>query len=516
LAATAQAAPAKTLVFCSRESPDTFNPQLSASQATFDASARQIYDRLVMLDPQTRAIVPALARSWKISDDGLEYVFQLREGVVFHATRDFRPTRSLNAKDVVFSFNRQLDRKHRWHDVSGGAYPYFRGLGLADLLDSVTAIGDMTVAFRLKRPNASFLSMLAMDFASILSSEYARELAARGTLERLDSNPVGTGPFKLVQYQRDALIRYVAHRDYWRGPPRLDNLVFAIIPDAGVRLQKLRNGECHIIEQPDPADLPALLNDPQIVVLRQTAADLGFMAFNTERPPLNDVRVRRALSLAIDRKAIVEQAYAGIGIAAADALPPGFLLGDTDQDPPPPDPEQARKILAEAGQEDININIWAVPVNRPYMRNSRRIAEMVRADWAAIGVKATVTVPDWETFLKHSMVGAHDALLFGWVGETLDPDAFLSPILSCAAVERGANRSRWCDPAFDRLLMDARRTTGRRERDRLYRIALDWLAEQDPLVPLAHSVSFTPLRREVTGYVASPLGGHYFYGVDLK
>ncbi len=510
------ATPVKTLVFCSRESPDSFNPQLSTSQATFDASSRQIYDRLVTFRAGSAEIVPALAESWRISKDGLGYVFRLRAGVSFHATHSFRPTRKLTAEDVVFSFARQLDRKHPWHSVSGGGYRYFRSLGLNKLIESVTAADEMTVAFRLTRPSASFLAILAMDFASILSAEYAEAMLAADTPERLDREPVGTGPFMLVQYQRDALIRYVAHREYWRGAARLDNLVFAITPDTSVRMQRLRNGECHVIDQPDPADLPALLTDPSVLVARQTATDLGYLAFNTEKPVLSDVRVRRALTLAIDRQAIVDGALGGIGTAASSSLPPGLRPNAADEAPARHDPDRAREILAEAGYHNLRVNIWAMPVSRPYMRRARRVAEMIRDQWAAIGVEATVTIPDWETFLKHSMVGAHETILFGWIGETLDPDIFLSPILGCAALTSGANRSRWCDPGFDRLLLEARRAADRAEREAIYDIALERLEEQAPLVPLVHSVSFTPLRREVTGYVASPLGGHYFYGVDLR
>ena len=515
-ATAGQATPAKTLVFCSRESPDSFNPQLSISQATFDASSRQVYDRLVMFDAGTAVIAPALAESWRISEDGLEYDFRLRAGVSFHATRDFQPTRALTAEDVVFSFDRQLDRKHPWHGVSGGDYRYFRGLGLDELIDSVTAIDEMTVAFRLTRPSASFIAILAMDFASILSAEYAGAMLAAGTPERLDREPVGTGPFMLVQYQRDALIRYVANRDYWRGTAPIDNLVLAITPDASVRLQKLRNGECHVIDQPDPADLPALLTDPAVRVAQQTAADLGFLAFNTQKPVLSDVRVRHALSLAIDRQAIVEQALDGTGTVAASPLPPSVRLSPAEIVLTRPDPERAREILADAGYSELNIDIWAMPVSRPYMYSARRVAEMIRDDWAAIGVEATITIPDWETFLKHSMVGAHEAILFGWISETLDPDVFLAPILTCAVSTSSANRSRWCDNGFDRLLMEARRATDRAERAAIYDVALERLEEQVPLVPLVHSMSYTPLRREVTGYIASPLGGHYFFGVDLQ
>jgi dipeptide transport system substrate-binding protein len=471
----------KTLVFCSRESPDSFNPQLTTSQATFDASSRQIYDRLVTFHAGSAEIVPAIAESWRISNDRLEYVFRLRADVSFHATRDFRPTRKLTAEDVVFSFARQLDRKHPWHRVSGGGYQYFRGLG-----------------------------------ASILSAEYAEAMLEAGTPERLDREPVGTGPFVLVQYQRDALIRYVAHRDYWRGAARLDNLVFAITPDAAVRMQRLRDGECHIIDQPDPVDLPALMTDPAILVARKTAADLGYLAFNTQKPVLSDVRVRQALSLAIDRQAIVDGALGGIGTAASGPLPPGLRPNPANETAAQYDPDRARDILAKAGYGGLNVNIWAMPVSRSYMGSARRVAETIRDQWAAIGVKATVTVPDWETFLKHSMVGAHEAILFGWISETLDPDIFLSPILSCAASTSGANRSHWCDPGFDRLLLEARRATSPAEREAIYDIALGRLEEQVPLVPLVHSVSFTPLRRGVTGYVPSSLGGHSFYGVDLQ
>lgn len=510
------AAQVSTLVFCSRESPDSFNPQLSVSQATFDASARQVYDRLVMFAPDSADIVPALAESWRISEDGREYVFRLRPGVQFHTTRGFRPTRSLNAEDVVFSFLRQRDAKHPWHKVSGGGYRYFVGMGLDKLIESVTAVDEMTVTFRLTQPNASFLAILAMDFASVLSAEYAAAMMAADTPEILDREPVGTGPFALVQYQRDALIRYVAHREYWRGPAPVENLVFAVTPDAAVRVQKLRDGECHVIDRPDPADLPAILTDPALAVARQTGADLGYLAFNTQKPFLKDVRVRRALALAIDRQAVVDRAYGGFGVAAARLLPPGIWGNEGGITLVAPNRDRARDLLAAAGVENLTVDIWAMPVSRTYMPSARRVAESIQADWAAIGVEATITVNEWDRFLKLSMVGEHDAILFGWIAETLDPDVFLTPILSCTAAYMGANRSRWCHPGLDRLLLQGRQAKDRFERKTIYEFALEILEKQVPLVPLAHSMSFTPHRSNVIGYTVSPLGGHYFYGVDLK
>jgi dipeptide transport system substrate-binding protein len=381
--ATAQV---KTLVFCSNESPDGFNPQLSLRQATFDASSRQIYDRLVTYHPGNPEIAPSLATSWEISEDGLKYEFRLRPDVPFHKVRHFTPSRPLSAADIVFSFMRQLDRRHPYHKVSGGAYPYFRGLGLSKIIKSVTAVDAGTVIFELKSPFPAFLSTLALDFASILSAEYADAMLAAETPERVDREPVGTGPFQLVQYQRDALIRYVAHQEYWRGKAPLDNLVFTIIPDATVRYQKLRDRECHVIADPDPADIPAMTLDGDVKLVRQVGIDVGYLAFNTRKPPLNDPRVRKALALAIDREAILEKIYQGIGHPAAAIIPPGLWPHGTAA-AAPADPERAKRLLDEAAVFRLDLEIWPSPVARSYLPDARRTAEMIHEDWLKIGVE---------------------------------------------------------------------------------------------------------------------------------
>ncbi len=505
----------KTLVFCSEASPDSFNPQLSVSQATFDASSRQIYDRLVRYAPGSSELVPALAESWEISTDGLRYLFHLRHGVPFHTLAQFRPTRALNADDVVFSFARQMDRQHPYHPVSGGRYPYFEGMRLDDLLAGVDRVDEMTVAFRLKHADASFLAVLAMDFASILSAEYAEVMMRAGTPARIDNEPSGTGPFKFVQYQRDALIRYAANREYWDGPPALDELVFAIVPDSAARMQRLRDRECDVTTNPDPADLPAIWTDTHIRLLQRNGADVGYLAFNTEDPDLADVRVRRALALSIDRRDLAYTVFHGLAEPAARMIPPGVWPAP-EIGPPLADPEQARALLAEAGNPVLDIELWISPVSRAYMPASRRAAEAIRDSWAAIGVDARIVVSDWTEFLKHSMVGEHQALLFGWIGETADPDIFLTPVLGCAAARTGANRARWCDPVFESLLTAARQQIDRPAREALYRQALERLDEQMPVVPLVHSISYVPMRANVTGYTIPVLGGHYFKDVDVQ
>ncbi|MEE8445691.1 MAG: ABC transporter substrate-binding protein, partial [Alphaproteobacteria bacterium] len=358
--------------------------------------------------------------------------------------------------------------------------------------------------------------LLAMDFASILSAEYADKMMAAGTPEKLNDEPVGTGPYQLVQYQADALIRYVAHPRYWAGKAPLDNLVFLITPDAAVRVQRLRSGECQVIASPFPADIPALDNDPDIDVIRQTGADIGFLAFNTSKPPFNDTRVRAALLAAIDRETLVRAAYQGLGVMATGPIPPTFQAYEKSKPAYPYNPGWAKRILTEAGVVDLKTEIWALPVYRPYLPNARRVAEMIREDWLKVGVDAKIIVADWVEFLKLSMTGEHDTILFGWVGETGDPDNMLYPTLSCAAAKTGGNRARWCYEPFDSLLAHARTTADIAERTAIYREAQRLFREQAPWVPLAHSVAFTPIRKQVTGYRASPLGGHYFYGVDLR
>ena len=514
--ANSAVAQVKTLVFCSEESPDTLNPQLSYRQATFDATSRQVYDRLVAYEPGDDRIAPSLAESWEISEDGLQYTFRLRHDVPYHRTGAFSPSRPMNADDVVFSFMRQLDAKHPYNQVSGGDYPYARGLGLEGKILSVEALDEYSAVFRLNSASPDLLSILTLDFASILSAEYADAMLAAGTPERVDTEPVGTGPFQMVNYQRDALIRYVAHPGYWRGKAALDNLVFTIVPDAAIRYQKLRDGECHVLSAPDAADIPAMMLDSSVKLISQPGMDIGYLAFNTRNPPLNDPRVRRALAMAIDRGAILGKIYQGLGRPAVSMMPPGLWSYGQAPWPPAADPDGAKRLLAEAGVTALEIEIWPNPVSRPYMPDARRMAEMIHDDWLKIGVDSTIIVTSGRDFLKKTMVGQHDVALFGWIAETLDRTLFLAPLLGCEAAETGANRAFWCDGTFDRLLRDAANAENDAERETLYELAQSILDDKVPVLPIANSINFTPVRNEVLNFRTSPLGGHYFYGVDLR
>ncbi len=509
-------AAAKTLVYCSEGSPEGFNPSLYTAGTTFDASSRAIYNRLVEFERGTTKIIPALATSWTISKDGLTYTFKLRKGVKFQATKNFKPTRNFNADDVLYSFNRQWDPNHPDHKLSGGAYEYFSSMDMPKLLKKIEKVNAMTVRFELNSPEAPFLANMGMDFASILSAEYADKMRKAGTPEKIDLEPVGTGPYQLVSYQKDATIRYEAHPGYWKGKAKIDKLVFAITPDAAVRYAKLKAGECHVMPYPNPADLEAMKKDPALTVLQQEGLNVGYLGFNTEKAPFTDKRVRQALNYAINKAAIIDAVFLGAGKAAKNPIPPTIWSYNDAVKDYPYDPEMAKKLLAEAGfANGFETDIWAMPVQRPYNPNARRMAEIIQADWEKVGVKAKIVSYEWGEYLKRSKAGEHQTVLLGWTGDNGDPDNFLYVLLGCAAVG-SANRARWCYKPFDELLVQAKRTADVKQRTELYKQAQVIFKEEAPWVTIAHSVVFMPMRKEVVGYKIDPFGGHVFDGVDLK
>ena len=281
------AAEAKTLVFCSEGSPENFNPQINTTGTSFDASL-PIYNKLVEFKPGSTEIQPGLAESWDVGADGKSFTFHLRHGVKWQKNSHFTPTRDFNADDVLFSFERQWRDNHPFHAVSGGAYDYFNDMNFPTLLKSVEKLDDYTVKIELNEPQAPFLADLAMDFASILSADYGAALLKEGKPELMDQLPIGTGPFEFVQYQKDSTIRYRRFADYWGPKAKLDALVFAITADPAVRLAKLRAGECQVAPYPNLADLPAIKADPKLQLGEQPGLNVGYLAFNTPKKPLDD------------------------------------------------------------------------------------------------------------------------------------------------------------------------------------------------------------------------------------
>ena len=257
----------KTFIYCSEGSPSSFNPQIATDGTTFNASSRPIYNRLVEFKRGETKKVPALATSWNFDKKNLSYTFKLRKGVKWHKTKYFTPTRDFNADDVLFSFNRQRLKKHPYHAVGGGSYEYFSSMGMNEIIQDIKKVDDYTVIFVLSKKYTPFIANLAMDFASILSKEYADNMMKKGKPELIDIHPIGTGPFIFKKYEKDAVIRYIVNKEYWGGRSPLDQLVFSITIDPSVRFQKLKTGECHLITEPSPVDLSAMKKHPKIKVI---------------------------------------------------------------------------------------------------------------------------------------------------------------------------------------------------------------------------------------------------------
>lgn len=240
-------------VYCVSGQVNTFNPQKASSGLIVDTLAAQLYDRLLDVDPYTYRLVPELAESWEVLDNGATYRFHLRRDVSFQKTAWFTPTRKLNADDVVFTFQRIFDRRHPWHNINGSSFPYFDSLQFADNVKSVRKLDNNTVEFRLTQPDASFLWHLATHYASVMSAEYAAQLSRKDRQELLDRQPVGTGPFQLSEYRAGQFIRLQRHDGFWRGKPLMPQVVVDLGSGGTGRLSKLLTGECDVLPGPPPA-----------------------------------------------------------------------------------------------------------------------------------------------------------------------------------------------------------------------------------------------------------------------
>lgn len=512
----ASPASAKTLVYCSEASPEGFDPALYSANSTWDASSKPVYNRLVEFQNGTTTVIPGLAESWTISDDKLTYTFKLRNNVKFHTTEYFTPSRDLNADDVIFSLQRQLDKTSPWHSyITGVTREMTTAMGLPDMIKEISKVDDKTVKIVLAAPSASVLANLAMDFASILSKEYADHLQADGKMTQLNELPVGTGPYQFVNYQQDSVVRFTANPDYWGGRQKIDDLIFSITLDQTTRMQKLRAGECQVASYPSPADVAVLKADSELKVLEQPGLNVAYLAYNTLVPPFDKPEVRQALNMAINKQAIVEAVFQGMGQVAKNPLPPAVWGYNDAVKDDPYDPEKAKSMLQAAGVSNLAMKIWAMPVSRPYMPNARRAAELIQADFAKVGVSVEIVSYEWGEYLKKARDKNRDgAVILGGTSDNGDPDNLLSFFFSCTSVG-ASNYSNWCFQPLDTLLQKARQVSDQAERTKLYEEAQLIIKKEAPIAALDHSTVVMPMSKKVSGYVLDPLGSHRFDGVDL-
>ncbi|AZZ35645.1 ABC transporter substrate-binding protein [Bdellovibrio sp. qaytius] len=507
---------ADNFIFCMEGSPSSFNPQIVTDGTSMNSSAQTIFNRLVEFKPGTTEVGPGLAESWTISKDRKTYTFKLRKGVKFHSNELFKPTRDFNANDVVYSFKTQLDPKNPLA-VPAASYEYFKAMELDALITDVKKTDDQTVVFELKHPESPFLADLAMDFASILSEEYAQFLVKSGKgLKTLETAPIGTGPFVFKSYQKDSTVKYTANPAYFKGKPKIENLIFVIVADATVRTQKMKSGECHLMAEPQPQDIEALSKNPAIKVLNSAGLNVSYIAFNTEKKPFDNLKVREAISLALNKKSYIDVIYKTSGQAAKNPIPPTMWSYNNKTADQSYDIEKAKKLLAEAGLKDgFETELWTMPVSRPYLPNGKKLGELVQADLAKIGVKVKLVTFDWPTYLEKSKKGDHQMIEFGWTGDNGDPDNFMNVLLGCTAVSAGSNYARWCNKEFDNLLQQAKEDSNVAKRTALYMKAQEIFTKEKPWYPVAHSKQNKVMSAKVQGYKIDPFGHENFENVSL-
>lgn len=511
------AAQASNLVVCTEASPEGFDVVQYNSLTTTNASADVLMNRLVDFDAKSGKLVPSLAESWTVSKDGLTYDFKLRSGVKFHTTDYFKPTRELSADDVLFSFQRMLDPQNPWHKIAQSGFPHAQSMQLPALIKSIEAPDAHTVRFTLNHADSTFLATLSMGFASIYSAEYTAQLLKAGTPEKLNSQPIGTGPFVFKRFQKDAAVRYEAFDDYFAGKSDIDTLVYAITPDANVRLQKIRQDECQIALSPKPLDIQAASEDKSLKVEKTEAFMTAFVAINSQHPPFDKPEARQAINLAFDKDNYLKAVFEGTAEKADGPYPPNTWSYAKDLPGYQHDVAKAKALLAKAGvKEGLKTTIWTRPSGSLLNPNPSLGAQLLQADLKQIGINAEIKIIEWGELIRRAKAGEHDLLFMGWAGDNGDPDNFLTPQFSCAAVQSGTNFARYCDKTLDKLIADGKSVSDQTERSKLYHQAQQQIQQQALWLPLAHPTAAALVRKDVTGYQVSPFGRQDFYKVQVK
>lgn len=500
-------------VYCVNGVIDSFNPQIASGGVLVDTIAAQLYDRLLDVDPYTYRLIPELAERWEILNDGSTYRFHLRKNVPFQTTEWFTPTRTMNADDVVFSFSRIFNQEAPYHEVNGGHYPYFDSMQFSDTVKSIKKLDNYTVEIQLTKPDASFLWHLATHYAPVLSAEYAKNLTQIGMQELIDRQPVGTGPFLLNEYRPGQFLRLNRHQLYWRGVPKMQQVVIDLGAGGTGRLSKLLTGECDVLAYPAASQLSILRDDPRLRISLRTGMNVAYLAFNTGKPPLNDLRVRQAIALSINNPRLMQSIYYGTAETAASILPRTSWAYDNDSQITEYNIDKARLLLQEAGIKDLRLHLWVPTASQAYNPSPLKMAELIQADLARIGIKVTI-VPVEGRFQEARLSDEdHDLTLAGWTTDSNDPDSFLRPLLSCAAINSQTNYARWCNDEFDRLLSQGVMSQDLSARMETYQQAQKILERELPVLPLASSLRIQAYRHDIKGLVLSPLGNVSFAGV---
>jgi peptide/nickel transport system substrate-binding protein/oligopeptide transport system substrate-binding protein len=463
------------------------------------AVVQQLFDGLVRFD-QTLSITPALAQFWRASRDGLNWTFTLRKGVKFHNGQE------VTAEDVVYSFTRILDPKER-----SGVADLFLGIqgavafreGKAPSVSGLSAPDRYTLQVTLTEATVPFVSMLAIGQAKIVPKQSVEQLR-----DRFGSQPIGTGPFKFVRWERGSEIVLAANRDYFDGPPRLSRLVYRIFPAGQLDAVFGEFQKGGLEDSPPPSkDYRQVLASHRYQYVRRPMFNLRHYGLNTAVKPLDDRRVRQALVLAIDREAIVEEDFLGRYALARGILPPGTMGYNPGIKGYPYDPTRARELLIQAGYPGGRglpaLQVWSSAKHEAIVHEHERIAKNL----AGVGVRADFHyVTDWPAFARQMEERRFPIFLLGWNADVPDPDNFLFKLFYSKSPR---NYMGYANPAVDALLLQAHGEQEPTRRVDLYRRAEEQILEDAPIIPVWHQTYERLFQPYVRGIEVSGLGDPY-------
>ncbi len=491
---------------------------------------------LLEFEQGTTNPIPALAESWEYSDDLLTWTFKLREGVSFHDGTPF------NAEAVVFNFNRWRDTTDEYH-YAEQVFEYYEtmwgGFDADSLITNVEAVDEYTVQFTLSNVT-TVLANMAMPMFALHSPQAIMDYGVDyGTP---DVGYVCTGPYKFVEWVTGDHVTLERNTEYWGTiEGNVDQIIIRPIIDPAARLAALQAGEIDAYFGATADDVTTAEADANLQVLRRLPINCGYLAFSYRVQELQDVKVREAIALAINRQAIVDAYFGGAGIVANQWLAPG-MLGHDDAALPgfEYNPTRAQELLADAGFADglTEVNVLAVddtgnvttevvetgtlklyvmPVTRPYMPDAEGVAQAVAADLAAVGIQTElVSLGDWSVYLDDRRNGNLTGLYFlGWTGDNGDPDNFLGYFFANA--DQPLPREGYIQvPDVAALLVQARSETDPDARAQLYVQAEQLLFQNANRVWLAYNSPPLLLQAYVSGYIPSPLGTELFKSVTVN
>ncbi|MGI5836875.1 MAG: ABC transporter substrate-binding protein [Chloroflexota bacterium] len=494
-----------TLTRAVASEPPTIDPQGPASSG-LSLITPYIFDTLV-----TRQLdgnyVGILAESWQTSPDGKSIDIKLKSGIKFH---DGSP---LNASAVVFTFQR--------FKATGQKSPI---AGSIMEIGSVEALDEMTVRFSFETPTASFLSTIAMPYAGIMSPS-----AVEAAGDEAGLKPVGTGPFKLGEWQRGVSITLLRNPEYrWappeirnRGPVHIDKLVFKVVPDAGTQMSAIRAGDVDVIFVNDPGQVAALEKEQGLKTEPAGIDALVYLGYNCAKPPFDEIKVRQALSYAVNKDEIVKIALAGLGTVADTLLPPSFLGYDPGLKAygQSYDPEKAKALLQESGFQQSSDGCWerdGKKLSGRLLTSTRApneaIATLLQSQFKAIGVPIEIQQLDSAAVMKATNEGAFDLLL--WRYDWNDPNA-LNIYLSSSRL-RQTNRVFYSNPTADALLEQGLYEQDPAKRSEIYKEAQKIILADAPWQPLYHPTEVMVFRNRVKGVAIGAMGRMLVNDVTLE